>query len=395
MVFYVSVPQSAGMDDITSRTRPTSRRMASAKASGTTKRSSSGRGAKSSEQPEVSPARWAGVALVIAAIVGAIALAMISPSEQGEPQQPGVIAEAPSPSFSSTPGDGQVPTVQPTITSPGDRTETPEVEIAVAVELPPDDAVPRKLLRLYVYNADKIYVVEKPKTGTTVTVEGVRLAPGENSLTAALGGPDGPGPVSEPVVVILDETKAKVTISSPENKVETYDDGIVVEFSSEVGATVRVVNDANSFDDEAVVGPSGEASMLVRLKRGRNRITATSTDAAGQEQTDFVNVIRIDGRPKVKLKYPESVRLPETIRIVADVTDDKGKPMPDAEVNFSLGGTGRTTDSEVATTDTNGRAVWKVAVAGSSSPASTLELGVVVISPSGDKKPLDRKIILR
>ncbi len=137
MVFYVSVPQSAGMDDITSRTRPTSRRMASAKASGTTKRSSSGRGARSSQQPEVSPARWAGVALVIAAIVGAIALAMISPSEQGEPQQPGVIAEAPSPSFSSTPGDGQVPTVQPTITSPGDRTETPEVEIAVAVELPP------------------------------------------------------------------------------------------------------------------------------------------------------------------------------------------------------------------------------------------------------------------
>ena len=374
--------------------------MASAKAGGTTKRSSPSRGSKKGQESEVSPARWAGVALVMAAIVGAIFLAMISPSDQGEPNQPsqpGAVAENPDPSPSAAPAtiDVAIPVAQPLITNPGDRTSTPEIEIAVTVDVPDDTTVPRKHLELHVHNGSRITTVEKPKPGTTVTVEGVRLAPGENTITAVLGSPAGPGPVSDPVVVILDETKTKVGITSPKTKTETYDDAIMVEFASEIGATVRVVNEANKFDDEVVIGPSGEHSLSVRLKFGKNRIVATSVDEAGQQQEDAINVTRVDARPTAKIKHPQTVRPPEDVRIVVDVTDDSGKPLPDAEVNFSLGGTGRTTDSDISITNDKGRAVWNTTVATSTSPATTIELGVIVYSPSGGKRTYDRTIDLK
>ena len=373
--------------------------MASVRNGGTTRTASSSR-SSTVQGPKVSPARWAGVALVIAAIVGAIFLAMISPSEPESPPEPAVVAEAssPSPSPSPTAIDVPVPVVTPVITNPGSGTLTPEFEIAVTVDVPDDDTIPRKHLDLYVYTGNEITTLEKPKPGTKVTVQGVRLTPGENTLTAALGSPAGPGPVSDPVVVTLDEEAPRLTITAPKNKFETYDEGVTVEFSSEVGARVRIRNEANKFDQpEQTVNSGGEGSIFVPLKRGaRNRIVATSVDQAGQPQEAFISVVRIDGRPSVKLKLPKSVRPPEEIRIVAEVSDADGKPMPEAEVHFSLGGPNRTSLSESRTTNDKGRAVWVVEVAASSSPADALELGVVVYSPiTGDKRSVDRNIPLQ
>jgi hypothetical protein len=375
--------------------------MASAKDGGTTRRADPSRSRGKRQEPVVSPARWAGVALVIAAIVSAVFLAMISPSEpasDAEDAGPAAIAAAPSPSPSATSVDVAVPVVIPVITNPKSGTLTPEFEIGVTVDVPDDDTVPRKHLQLHVYTGNEITTFEKPKPGSTVTVQGVRLTPGENTLTAALGSPAGPGPVSDPVVVTLDEDAPRLVITSPKNKSETYEKGVTVEFSSEVGARVRIRNEANKFDQpEEVVNSSGEGSIFVPLKRGvRNHIVATSVDQAGQPQEAFVNVFRIDGRPSVKLKFPETVKPPEEIRIVAEVTDANGKAMPDAEVHFSLGGPSRTTLSESRATNEKGRAPWVVEVSGSSSPADALELGVTVISPiTGEKRSVDRAIALR
>jgi hypothetical protein len=373
--------------------------MATSKTAGTTQRSSSGRSSKKSEEPDVSPARWAGVALVIAAIVGAILLAVISPSNPDPESDPGLVAEASSPSPVPTELGGPVPVGRPVIVSPGDGTVTPEFEIEVAVDVPEDVGVPKKLLTLYIYHGDEIDQLDKPKLGTTVTVQGVRLTAGENTLTAAFGGPGGPGPISEPVVVTLDENAPKLEITSPKKGHETYDERVLVEFTSEVGAEVQVRNEAKSFDQPLVVGPGGAGTIAVALKRGNNRIEATSIDEAGQEQTAWVRVKRLDGRPFVKLKYPETIKrseLPTEIRVVAEVKDGGGDPMRGAEVHFSLGGPDRTALSEIGTTNTNGRAVWNPTVTASSSPADALELGVVVISSlTDDQKTLDRSITLQ
>jgi hypothetical protein len=378
--------------------------MASAKGGGTTRRSSSDRSSKKSQEPEVSPARWAGVALVIAAIVGAVFLAMISPSDSDAPSQPGnQVAEvqstglepSPSASASATAIDVPVPEVAPEIVIPTDGKVTGEYEFEVTVAVPDDTNVARKHLDLHVYNGGQLAkTAEKPKPGTNVKVKGIRLAPGQNSLTAVLSSPAGPGPASEPIGVILDEDIPPLEIVAPKDKHETYEDSVVVEVTSEVDASVTIHNLANDHDPEVTIGPSGSASEVIQLKRGKNRIRATSVDQAGQRQKKEVVVTRLDGRPSIKLRVPETVDPPDEIRIVAEVTDARKKPMQDAEVHFTLTAPNQSTLDQNSITNAKGRAVWEVAISGSSSPADALEVGVTVFAPSGDKRTKTQSIAL-
>jgi hypothetical protein len=217
-------------------------------------------------------------------------------------------------------------------------------------------------------------------------VDGIRLTPGKNSLTAVLSSPGGPGPASEPVTVELDEELPPLEIVAPRNKYQTYEDSVLVEVTSEANASVTIHNLANDHDPEVTIGTSGKASEVIRLKYGKNRIKATSVDQAGQPKSDSIVVTRVDGRPKIKLKYPKSVDLPGDIRIVAEVTDSQKQPMPDAEVHFTLTAPNQSTLFQDSTTNAKGRAVWVEQVGGSSSPAEALQVGVTVISPSGDEK---------
>jgi hypothetical protein len=376
--------------------------MASAKGGATTRRSSSSRTAKKNQQPEVSPARWAGVALVIAAIVGAVFLAMISPSDEDGSTQPGTqVAEvettpldAPSPSPSGL--DVRTPVVAPAIVVPKDGKRTGEFEFSVTVAVPDDRTVKRQDLELHIFNNGQLSESsEKPKPGTEVRVHGIRLAPGDNVLTAALGSTAGLGPTSDPITVIHDDEIPPLEIVSPKNKLKTYDDKITVEVTSEVDASVTIDNTANDHDWEVTIGPAGEASKVIRLKYGKNRIKATSVDEAGQLQDDVVIVNRLDGRPRVKLKTPDSVKPPQTIRIVAEVTDDKKQPMKDAEVAFTLTARNMSTLDQPGTTNAKGRAVWEVEIPASSSSADALELGVTVTSPSGHTEPASKVIPLK
>jgi hypothetical protein len=375
--------------------------MASAKGGGTTRRSSSVRSPRKDQEPQVSPARWAGVALVIAAIVGAVFLAMVSPSGSDSASLPEsetvAVAEA-STAPSSIPAapEGPKPVAAPEIVLPKDGQTTGEFEIAVTVDVPGDRTVKRRDLDLYVYNGSQLSeTLEKPKPGSTVKVQGVRLAPGENVLTAVLGSPAGPGPTSPPARVTLDEEVPVLTIVAPKKKHQTYDDTVLVEVTSEVDASVTIRNLANDHDVTATIGPAGSAAKRVQLKYGKNRIEAVSVDQAGLDQDDHVVVTRLDGKPRVKLKAPAKVKPPAEIRIVAEVTDSKGRPMEGAEAYFTLTAANQSTQDENTITNAKGRAVWEVAVARSSSPAEALELGVVVISPTGDEVPKSRKIKLQ
>jgi hypothetical protein len=387
------------MDDATSRTRSTSRHMATAKPAATTRRSSSGRSSKKSTEPVVSPARWAGVALVIAAIVGAIVLAMISPSDPNDvvEQQPGGVVAAPSPTPSPTVADTRVPTVQPRITIPLPSVIS-EVDIPVTVDLPEED-LPKRLVTLYIKRGEEIIGKQDTiKTGTSVTVQGVRLAPGENLISAVLGTPAGLGPASEPVKVTVDRNAPSLKITAPKNKSETYEDTVLVEGTSEVGANVHVKNTTNDDDKTVVVGPSGEFSVTVRLKRQLNKIEATSVDNAGVPRTEKVRVTRLDGRPTIKITAPDEIKrssLPKTVRIVIDVSDAAGNKMEGAQVAYTLGAPDRTSLTEPDETNANGRSVWQPEIEPASATVDRLELGVVVTSPTGHPRTREHKIELK
>jgi hypothetical protein len=292
----------------------------------------------------------------------------------------------------------QPPSARPTITSPtGGRTT--EFEIAVTVELPEEEQ-PRKNLRLLIMRGDEVLKEKvRPKNPGSVTVKGIQIDEGENELTAVLSGLGGTlGPRSEPVLMIVDKDAPDLEILSPEEGFETYDKTVRVEGISEVGSEVVVVNEANKSEQPyGTVGDSGEFAVSVALKRGAaNRIRVESTDAAGVGKKRWVRVIQLDGRPKIKIRDIEPIdrsELPAEVRIVADVTDARGKPMPNAAVYFSLGGPDRLSDTDLLFTDSRGRAVWTPTVTSSSSIAEALELSVTVTSAlSDDEKKQSRRI---
>ncbi len=355
--------------------------MASAKPAGTTRRRSP-RSPSKGDGERISPARWAGVALVMAAIVGAIVLAMISPSEPGAVAQTGAAAEA-SPIPVATAADGRLPTVQPRIVKPSAGTVA-EFELPVTVEVP-KEALPKGVLHLVVLRGEDIIGrTENPKTGQVVTVH-AQLVPGDNELTVALEGPGGLGPLSEPRVMTLDRDAPQLAITSPKNKYRTYDDTARVTGTSEVGAEVHVMNQANNWDQTETVGRSGEWMVTVPLKIGGNQIVATSTDSVGLDREKRIRVTRLDGKPTIKIEVrPKRVKkseLPRSVKVTVTVTDAKGKPMPEARVEYTLGGPGRTTVSEPDTTNPKGKSTWSPRIEPSSSPADEVLLGVTVTSP--------------
>jgi hypothetical protein len=359
--------------------------MASAKATATTRRTGSSKGTKKGGEAEVSPARWAGVAFVIIAIAAAIVLAVISPSETGDGRVAAGAVASPLPTPAPTVSDTRLPTARPSIVTPVEG-PTAEIEIDVVVQVPSEDLPRRKLTLVVLRGEEEIGRAEKPRTGGPVTVSGVRLRlDTKNELTAALLGPGGYGPLSEPVVVTQDREAPVLALTSPADDTDTYKNTISVVGTSEPGAEVTITNQANGQEVPVVVGNAGTFKASVRLKYGRNRIVISSTDAAGLEQSDRVKVIRLDPRPTIKINAPSRIsrsELPTTIRVVVDVTDAEGEKMEGAEVYFSLGGTGRITINESGVTNANGRAVWRPEVTVSDSPAAdTLNLIVEVTSP--------------
>jgi hypothetical protein len=370
--------------------------MASAKPAATTRRTSSPKGPKKTDGPEISPARWAGVALVIAAIIGAIVLAVISPSDVEPDTIPGSAATSPSPSPVASTLDTQLPNAQPRIVTPI-QGPTAEYEIEVVVSVPAEELPKRKLALVILRGDDELARVAKPKTDGNVTVRGVRLVRDTaNELTAALEGPGGFGPRSDPVVVTHDRKAPVLALTGPKNKEQTYAETILVTGTSEAGAEVLIKNETLGKSEGMVVGNAGTFKTAVRLKRGMNRIVVEATDAAGLRQSDGVRVERLDGRPAIKITAPDRVRksdLPTTIKVVVEVTDAKGERVEGAEIYYSLGGPGRTTITETDVTAANGRSTWNPEVSRSDSPAADgLDLSVTVTSPQDETRVKDKVI---
>lgn len=379
--------------------------MATAKASTGTPRGTSPRRSSSGGEGEahVSPARWAGVALIIASLMAAITLAVLSPSQpvrtgsEPEPQQPGIAAAAASPGADVE--EPRAPTAVPRITSPGEG-PTRDYRIPVTVAVPADE-LPRKDLSLAILRGDEVVATqERPKPDSSVTVPEVELLAGRaNVLTAALVGPgNAMGPRSEPVVVTHDSEAPQLEIVSPSRGDTVYAKTVEVTLISEAGAEVRIRNSAADFESTVTLGQSGERSVTVPLVMGANPIVVKSTDQVGTPQTRRVRVRRLNGQPTFEVKVvPKRLKrssLPRNLRVVVDVTDARGKPMPDATVAFTLGGDILSETGE-GTTDAEGRSVWEVEVPRTSAPAEALALGITVTSPYGFEKSATRSIPLR
>lgn len=377
------------MDDATARTRTLGRRMASAKPAAVPRRSGSAGSPRRGDEPQISPARWAGVALVMTAILAAIVLAVVSPSESDSEDRPGTLAGAPSPTPAASLLDTRRPLLAPTIVSPGDG-PTAEYEIALTVDVPAEEELTRKLLTLVVLRGDEeLRTLEKPRLGSRVTIEGVSLLErSENELTVALRSAAGYGPRSLPVLVTHDPDAPTLTITSPANGTEVYDRTIQVEGTSEVGAEVTIRNETTGWGPfSQTVDSGGGFEESVKLRYGKNAIVVESQGRTALSPPQVVRVIRQDGRPRLEVDVPEEVRkssLPGRISVKVMVTDARGEPMADATVAYSLGSLTSPADTYSEVTGPEGNSSWKPEVAWSSSLADVIQLGLTVTSPHGD-----------
>jgi hypothetical protein len=347
-------------------------------------------------EPQVSPARWAGVALVIAALLGAITLGVVSPGDTGAPDRAVVVGAGASPLAEATPADTRLPLAQPVIVSPQEGWVIGEWYVDVVAEVPADPLA-RRVLELVILRAgEEVKSRAKPKVGGQVKIADVPLVAGGNVLTAALRGPGGLGPASEPVTVMQDRDAPVLTVTAPEDGSETIDDKIRVAGTSEAGATVEVQNRAKGWETKLTVGPSGAFEVVVPLARNKNRIVARSTDNAGMVRTDDVTVVRKDGRPVIKLSAPSRVKrseMPRQIRVVVEVTDVDGNSIEGALVSYGLGGPGGTTEDFTDETNAKGRSVWLVEIAAGTSPINPI-VSVEVIAPNGQRSQQYREIAI-
>ncbi len=322
------------------------------------------------------------------AILAAIVLAVLSPSDPAAPGQAGAIelaSPAPLPSVLAV----GVPTAKPSIVTP-EEGRTHEIDINVVVEVP-EEELPRKLLTLVVLSGDtEIGSKENPKLGTVETVKGARLLEGVvNEVTVALKTEAGLGPRSDPVLVTHDEDAPTVAITSPEDGLETWAKAIMLTGTSEAGAKVRISNKAAGWGPKQVrAGPTGEFEMSVRVEIGKNVIAVVSEDEVKQKRRKEVRVTRLDGRPTLTVtQKPGRLKrssLPTEITVKVEVTNDKGEKMSDATVDFTLGSQGYPGRTGSAVTGANGKATWETDVPWSDSLQTSIPVTVTATSPSGD-----------
>jgi hypothetical protein len=314
----------------------------------------------------VSGARWAGVALVIMALLGAIALAAISPSESGTGPRSGIGAEPATPQPASIEPDARIPAVQPRIISPEDGITTDEYELRVTITVP-EYELPTKALSLQVYrNGQLVGTVSKPRADDN-EVGPIKLVEGRNNITAALVSSSGVGPMSDPIAIDVDKMGPDVNVTSPRENDRIFTRSVTVIGTTEVGAEVTVKNATNDRKREETVGPSGKFEMSILLEDGNNRIVITVVDAAGNRAKRVVRTVtRIDRKPKVVLRLSTNEikvsSLPKPLRMIVTATDSTGKPIEGAQVSFHLSVSGQETRSQSPVTNERGQASWRTTI---------------------------------
>jgi Glucodextranase, domain B len=370
--------------------------MASAKPAPTSRAPRTGRRTPQDVEPDISPARWAGVGLVIAALLGAIVLAVVSPSIPDTVQGAGAIPAGPT----ATPGasgeiDSRLPMAIPEIVDPGSGTITGEWYVDMGIKVPAEELSRDEVLLVVLRDGQVIEELDRPKLGGRNVIAGVPLVEGTNELTAALKGPGGLGPSSESIEVTLDRTAPHLELTSPADRTKTFDEIIKLVGMSEPGAEVRVLNAAADSDSgPLVVGSDGAFDVDVRLAKGRNVITAESTSQAGRKQDASIVVTRNDGKPVISLKVvPQTLErgLPsQSVKVVVTVKDAAGDKMPGATVSYHVSGGQREADQLTSETDDKGRSTWSTQIKGGSD--DPVLLAVSVTSPFDQSRTVKRQI---
>jgi hypothetical protein len=279
----------------------------------------------------------------------------------------------------------------PTLATPDSPyTNKPTVTLSGTV---PAEAVGRDdyVVRIYVTLPDQepapvrdVPVGETP----SFVVEELTLEPGRNDVTATLVGPGGESESSPVVTYVLDRTKPKVTVTTPQDGATVNGETVTITGKTQGRSTVVARNEANGTSATATAAPDGAFSVEVPLSAGTNGIALSSTDVAGNVGTAVVTVLRGSGELTVRLSTSayriSAARLPRTIELRASVTDPDGRPLAGEAVSFTLAIPGVPAITGEDRTDDSGTAVFRTTIPAGATPGSGLATALVNTSLFGD-----------
>ena len=201
----------------------------------------------------------------------------------------------------------------------------------------------------------------------TFTVPAVALATGSNAFTATIVSVAGESPPSIAVTYILDQSKPKITISSPSKNAVVNGTAATISGQTQAGSSVSARDEANGVTAVATADNAGAFKIVIAIANGINGITITATDPAGNAGSAVISIQRGTGKLTVKLtasSYHFNSGRSNSITMNVLVLDPNGAVLPGADVTLTLTvpGDGITPFSQQKTTATNGAAVFKTTI---------------------------------
>ena len=214
------------------------------------------------------------------------------------------------------------------------------------------------------------------------------LENGRNDISATLVGPGGESGPSTIITFILDRSKPKITISSPEDRATVNGKTAKISGKTQGGATIVARNEANGTAATATAASDGSFKVVVPLSAGTNDIALTATDPAGNVGTAALTVRRGSGELTVALSASayriSAARLPRSIELRAQVTDPDGRAVAGQLITFTLTIPGVPAITGDDTTDASGVATFKTTIPAGASTGSGLATAFASTDELGD-----------
>jgi hypothetical protein len=223
---------------------------------------------------------------------------------------------------------------------------------------------------------------------TTQIVATVDLTKGENSFTATIIR-DGVESAEAPTVsIVLDQDKPKLTIASPKNNAAINDPTVTISGTTQASSALIAHDAANGASVTGQAGTDGKFQLTLPLGQGSNAIDVKSTDPAGNETTVTLTVKQGSGDMTANLSgsvYRISVsNPPSSIQLRVVVSSPSGTPVAGASATFTLQIPGLGPITSTKTTDASGRATFTTSLVGPMTVGSGLATVLVTYPGFGD-----------
>jgi len=249
-----------------------------------------------------------------------------------------------------------------------------EYVVRIYVALP--DEEPREVREVPVEQTASFVVVDLP------------LQKGRNDVTATLVGPDGESDPSAVITFVLDTSKPKITVTSPENKARVNGASVKISGKTQGRSTVVARNEATGTSATATAKDNGTFTLKMPLSSGTNAISLTATDLAGNVGTAVLTVRRGSGKLAVALTSSayriSAAKLPRTVELRAQVTDPNGRAAVGEVVTFTLTIPGVPAITGEDVTDGSGVARFRTTIPEGATRGSGLATAFVSTTEHGD-----------